>query len=164
MSGSLRDWFARSYRNRVIGFRLVIGHDYPVDSLAVLPFTGSRNDTNGRKFVDSICEDVINRLSQRYGPRVTPFSAVSGYSDQTNVFDIGRQLGVQGVAVVNINLNPKPGTVYFDERVQIDIRVFDVRHNKAFTGLVFDAKQEDVDRIETEIVKELSKKLEVDQK
>ncbi|MGI8787600.1 MAG: protein kinase domain-containing protein [Pyrinomonadaceae bacterium] len=68
-----------------------------IDSLAVLPLVGDENDPNTEYLLDGITECIINSLSKLPKLRVIPRSTAFRYKGQTDLQEIGSELGVRAI-------------------------------------------------------------------
>ena len=139
----------------VVGVILVaVGADYyvrtrPIDSVVVLPFTYSTEDSGIENLSKDISQQIINDLSKMPNLRVVPFTTVQRYADKLrDPQTIGQELGVRAVLSGQV--------VKRDDSIIVTSELIDIRDNRQLWGEQRPVKVSDFSLVRKEIVNAVS--------
>jgi TolB-like protein/Tfp pilus assembly protein PilF len=114
-------------------------------SIAVLPFANLSGNPEQRYFIDGVTEDIVTELSRFRLLSVIAHNAVSRYRDQdVDVRQVARSLGVQFIVEGSVR---KIG-----QQVRITAQLIDAATGKHVWAERFDRDEQDVFRIQDEVV------------
>jgi TolB-like protein/Tfp pilus assembly protein PilF len=114
-------------------------------SIAVLPFANLSGNPEQRYFSDGVTEDIVTELSRFRTLSVIAHNAVSRYRDQdVDVRQVARALGVQFILEGSVR---KIG-----QQIRITAQLIDVATGKHVWAERFDRDEQDVFRIQDEVV------------
>ncbi len=123
------------------------GGDLPA-SIAVLPFTDMSAAGNQAHLGDGITEDILTRLAQVSGLRVTSRTSVMRYRDtEKGIREIGRELGVG--AILEGSVRSEGG------RVRITAQLIDAGSDEHLWAESYDRSAIDIFSIQREIAEEI---------
>ena len=125
-----------------------------VRSLAILPFVNADPRMKSDYLSDGLTEAIINTLSQLPQLRVMARSSVFRFKDrQENLQAIGNELGVAAVMTGRLQ---RVGS-----KLVVQSELVDVADGSQLWGAKFDRKNGDVLKIQEEIAKDISEKLQL---
>jgi TolB-like protein/Flp pilus assembly protein TadD len=123
--------------------------DKSITSLAVLPLFNVNGDPEADYLSEGITESVVNRLSQISSLQVMACSTVFRYKGQeVHPQEIGRELGVQAVAVGRI--------LSLDESFVIRMELVEVANGWQLWGEQYDSQLSDLLQIQKEIAQNIT--------
>jgi len=122
------------------------------ESVAVLPFSGPRDDTDIDYIADGLAESITNSLSRLTAVRVAPRSKAFAYKGKSvSVEDAGRALGVQTIVMGSV---ARAG-----EKIRVQAELVDVAAGTQLWGQQFEGDESDLLRMQTELTQMVSQRL-----
>jgi TolB-like protein/DNA-binding winged helix-turn-helix (wHTH) protein/Tfp pilus assembly protein PilF len=132
------------------GWRFAFPAHY--DSVAILPFTNSADDSEARYLSDGVPEGVIDDLSQTKAVRVMAWTTVSHYrSAQPDVRDLGRRLGVSAVLTGRLSRE--------GDRLIVQTELVDAENGRQLWGKQYDSRISDLVSLQQQLAKEIAANL-----
>ncbi len=123
-----------------------------IKSIAVLPFANTSSDADTDFISDGITDNIIVRLSQVPGLRVTAHTAVFRYKGrETDPRTIGSELSVEAILTGRV--------VKRGEQLTIRLELVDARDNRHVWGEQYECKLSDILSLQREIPLDVSDKL-----
>ena len=123
-----------------------------ITSIAVLPFTNTSSDADTDFLSDGITDNIIIRLSQLPGLRVTAQTAVFRYKGRdADPRTIGSELSVEAILTGRV--------VKRGEQLTIRLELVDARDNRHVWGEQYEYKLSDILSLQREIPLDVSDKL-----
>ncbi len=132
-------------------FALRSGKPVPVDSVAVLPFTGTGGDSDAAYLGEGISESLINDLSQLKQIRVAARSLAFRYRSDADPRRAGEELKVRGVITGRI--------VQRGGLLTVQVELMDVARGSQLWGERYERKLSDLLAVEKEISRDVFEKL-----
>jgi DNA-binding winged helix-turn-helix (wHTH) protein/TolB-like protein/Flp pilus assembly protein TadD len=137
------------------------GNASPIQSIAVLPFSGEASDADAEYINDKIAESLINSLSKLPQLRVVPRSVVAGYKGkEIDPRKVGQELNVRAVVTGRMR---RHGDI-----ISIQADLIDLESVSQLWGQHYDHKLSDAllvqDDISRDIFENLRLKLNVEEK
>ena len=121
----------------------------PIDSVVVLPFTYSTEDSGIENFSKDISQQIINDLSKMPNLRVVPFTSVQQYVNKIrDPQSIGQELGVRAVLSGQV--------VKRNDSIIVTTELIDVRDQRQLWGEQRPVKVSDFSLVRKEIVNAVS--------
>ena len=125
-----------------------------IDSIAVLPFLNMGGDPNAQYLSDGIPESLINTLSQLSHPKVRSWSSASRFKNQNDdPQKVGSELKVQAILTGRL--------LQRGESFTISVELVDVRDGNQIWGHRYERRLEDLQGVQEEIAREITKKLQL---
>lgn len=126
----------------------------PIRSIAVLPFENSSGNTDLDYLTDGLSESLIDRLSQMPDLKVIARSSSFKYRESSPNFGaIAEALGVD--AIVAGRVVPR------GDSFEIRVELIDARENKHLWGATFTRTAGDIQKLQTDITREITENLKV---
>ncbi len=123
----------------------------PIDSLAVLPFTG---DPNVDYWTEGITEDLINHFSQTHKLRVVPRSVAFTYKGrEVDPGKAGRELNVRAVLMGRVTQN--------GDRLNIQAELVDVARVSQLWGRQYSRPLAEIIQLQNEIARDVADTLQL---
>ncbi len=122
-----------------------------IDSLAVLPLVNADNDANTEYLLDGITECIINSLSKLPKLRVIPRSTVFRYKGQTDLQEIGNELGVRAIFAGRV--------VQLDDTLIVKTELIDIVNQAQIWGEQYRRTITDIFTLLDDIAEDISEKL-----
>jgi serine/threonine protein kinase/Tfp pilus assembly protein PilF len=125
-----------------------------ITSIAVLPFSNTSSDPNTDFLSDGITDNIIERLSQVPGLRVTSHSAVFHYKGHdTDPRTIGTELNVEAILTGRV--------VQRGDDLTIRMELVNAKDNSHIWGGSYDRKMKDLLSVQREIPVDVSNQLQL---
>ena len=122
-----------------------------IDSLAVLPLFNADDDPNTEYLLDGITECLINSLSKLPKLRVVPRSTVFRYKGQTDLLEIGGELGVRAIFAGRV--------VQIGDSLIVKTELIDVANRAQIWGEQYRRTITDIFTLLDDIAEDISEKL-----
>ena len=122
-----------------------------IDSLAVLPLVNADDDPNTEYLLDGITECIINSLSKLPKLRVVPRSTVFRYKGQTDLQEIGNELGVRAIFAGRV--------VQIDDTLIVKTELVDIANQAQIWGEQYRRTITDIFTLLDDIAEDISEKL-----
>ncbi|PYT06301.1 MAG: hypothetical protein DMF60_09670, partial [Acidobacteria bacterium] len=130
------------------------GQPKTIDSLAVLPFLNASTDPDTEYLSDGITESLINSLSQLPNLKVMSRNSIFRYKGrESDAQAAARELNVRAVLTGRV--------VRHSDALMISVELVDALDNSHIWGDQYVRKFEDILRVQREIAREVSEKLQV---
>ena len=137
-----------------VGYFRYVKQEEPLTSLAVMPFMNATGNQGLEYLTDGITESIIYNLSRLSNLRVMSRTSVFRYKGkEIDPQEVGKTLGVQAVLTGRMTQRPN--------RFSISLELVDSRDNRQIWGDNYTRSLSDISTLETEIPKEVSKRLQV---
>jgi adenylate cyclase len=128
--------------------------EYPVNRIAILPFTSFSQDPNDGFFADGMPEEIISTVSGLSGLNVISRTSVMGYKGTTKkVGEIGRELKVGSILEGSFR---KAGN-----RIRVTTQLIDVAEDKHLWAQNYDRDLDDVFEVQSDVAKQVADALKV---
>src|SRR4029077_12731112 len=128
--------------------------NFPVKSIAVLPFENLSDDKSTASFSDGITEEILNALAQK--PHLKVAARRSAFQFKSNDLDLRKIGQVLGVAHILEGSLQKVG-----DQVRINVQLVDVENGLQTWSEKYDRKLDNVFAVEDEIAKAIATRLRV---
>src|ERR1700686_1773952 len=123
-----------------------------IDSIAVLPFVNTADDSDFEYVSDGIAESLINKLSQLPDLRVMSRNSAFRYKGRDrDPQAIGRELSVQAVLVGRISKR--------DDLLSISVELIDVRDNAHLWGAQYGRRLAEIFALQETIARQIAENL-----
>jgi len=130
--------------------RLTVGKGSTIRSLAVLPLQNLSGDPSQEYFADGMTEELITRLAQVSGLRVTSRTSVMSYRDtKKRLPEIARELGVDSVVEGSVSRA--------DDKVRVTAQLIDGASDRHLWAQTYERDLRDVLALESEIAQAVAR-------
>jgi len=140
----------------VLAFVLLFGlrrvNEYPMDSVAVLPFVNATGSPDAEYLSEGITQDLVSTLSQL--PKLKVVSLASAYRYKGRVIDppsVARELGVHTILTGRM--------LQHDGNLSISAEFVDAEHDRVMWSKQYQWKLADVPNLQAEITRDIIENL-----
>lgn len=120
-----------------------------IESVAILPFTNSSNDTDGEYLSDGITETIINKLAQLADVRVIPRATAFRYKHS----DL---LPVEICQELNVHTSVSGSISHVNDRLVVQAELVDSENESQIWGERYNAQWENLFDVQEEIATKIS--------
>jgi eukaryotic-like serine/threonine-protein kinase len=133
------------------GVRSLLAARSAIDSLAVLPFANATGDPAAEYLGDGVSESLMNALSRFASLRVLARTPVSRFKGEPDGLKAGRALGARSVLTGKVARR--------GDHLVVTVELLDVRRGAHLWGERYDRTAADLQHVEEEIARQVSRKL-----